>query len=186
MKLNKLRDKAYRNAVVHGWHEENLSDEHFLCLVMSELMEAVNADRKGKRALRKIFEATCNTPQPYPEQHWVFCFNQFIKDSIEDELADACIRLLDLAGLRGIDLSAIQQVEYPFGANETFTEFCFGLCKQITSFTPGRIGMGVNIHIVLMDIFSYCMALGIDLLWFIEQKMKYNGLRSYKHGGKSY
>ena len=56
MNLNELRNQAYRNAVVHGWHEENLSDEHFLCLVMSELMEAVNADRKGKRALRKIFE----------------------------------------------------------------------------------------------------------------------------------
>ena len=46
MNLNELRDKAYRNAVAHGWHEENLSDEHFLCLVISELMEAVEADRK--------------------------------------------------------------------------------------------------------------------------------------------
>ena len=33
MNLNKLRDKAYQCAVAHGWHEENLSDEHFLCLV---------------------------------------------------------------------------------------------------------------------------------------------------------
>lgn len=47
MNLNELRDKAYSNAVVHGWHEDNLSDEHFLCLVISELMEAVEADRKG-------------------------------------------------------------------------------------------------------------------------------------------
>lgn len=46
MNLNELRDKAYQCAVVHGWHEENLSDEHFLCLVISELMEAVEADRK--------------------------------------------------------------------------------------------------------------------------------------------
>lgn len=30
MNLNKLRDKAYQCAVAHGWHEENLSDEHFL------------------------------------------------------------------------------------------------------------------------------------------------------------
>ena len=77
MNLNELRNQAYRNAVVHGWHEENLSDEHFLCLVMSELMEAVNADRKGKRALRKIFEATCNTPQPYPGNKPVKCTISF-------------------------------------------------------------------------------------------------------------
>ena len=36
--LNELRDKAYQCAVAHGWHEENLSDELFLCLVISELM----------------------------------------------------------------------------------------------------------------------------------------------------
>lgn len=76
IELNELRDKAYRNAVVHGWHEESLSNEHFLCLVMSELMEAVNADRKGKRALRKIFEANCNTPQLYPEQQQKMKYNE--------------------------------------------------------------------------------------------------------------
>ena len=56
MNLNKLRDKAYQCAVAHGWHEENLSDEHFLCLVISELMEAVEADRKGKHANRGNLE----------------------------------------------------------------------------------------------------------------------------------
>lgn len=186
IELNELRDKAYRNAVVHGWHEENLSDEHFLCLVISELMEAVEADRKGKHADRKSFIKHYEDEEPHDSANFMYSFTQFIKGTVEEELADACIRLLDLAGLIGIDLSSFQQVEYPFGANETFTEFCFGICKQITSFTPGRIGMGVNIHVVLMDIFSYCRTMGIDLLWFIEQKMKYNELRPYKHGDKSY
>jgi len=44
--LNKLRDEAYQNAVEHGWHDRDLSDEHFLCLVISELMEAVQARKK--------------------------------------------------------------------------------------------------------------------------------------------
>lgn len=56
MNLNELRDKAYQCAVAHGWHEENLSDEHFLCLVISELMEAVEADRKGKHAKVAMFK----------------------------------------------------------------------------------------------------------------------------------
>ena len=50
MSLNELRDKAYRNAVTHGFHNKELSNEHCLCLVISELMEAVEADRKGKRS----------------------------------------------------------------------------------------------------------------------------------------
>ena len=53
--LNILKDRAYNNAVAHGWHEEDLSNEHFLCLVISELMEAVEADRKGQRAEKNKF-----------------------------------------------------------------------------------------------------------------------------------
>lgn len=34
--LNDLKKQAYQCAVAHGWHEENLSDEHFLCLVISD------------------------------------------------------------------------------------------------------------------------------------------------------
>lgn len=41
MNLNELRDKAYQCAVEHGWHDEDLSDEHFLCLGISELIETM-------------------------------------------------------------------------------------------------------------------------------------------------
>lgn len=52
MNLNELRDRAYKTACKHGWHEEDLSNEHLLCLVISELMEAVEADRKRMHAFR--------------------------------------------------------------------------------------------------------------------------------------
>ena len=50
MNLNELRDKAYKIACEHGFHNQELSNEHLLCFIISELMEAVEADRKGKRA----------------------------------------------------------------------------------------------------------------------------------------
>ena len=184
MNINELRNQAYRNAVVHGWHEENLSDEHFLCLVISELMEAIEADRKGKHANKERFDYYMSLKERSDDE-FIYAFKCNIKDSVEDELADGCIRLLDLAGLRNVDF-VIQQVEYPFGSNETFTEFCFGVCRQITSSTHERIGFSININVVLMDIFSYCRYKGIDIIWHIEQKMKYNELRPYKHGDKSY
>lgn len=46
--LNTLRDRAYKTACEHGFHEQELSNEHCLCLVISELMEAVEADRNGR------------------------------------------------------------------------------------------------------------------------------------------
>lgn len=113
MNLNELRDKAYQCAVVHGWHEENLSDEHFLCLVISELMEAVEADRKGRHADTKKFNQEMDyyihEMKLYGENYdkaYRDTFEYYLKDSVEDELSDACIRLLDLAGLRGYDLDS--------------------------------------------------------------------------------
>ena len=36
------------------------------------------------------------------------------------------------------------------------------------------------------SVIGYCQWRGIDLEWHIEQKMRYNELRSHKHGGKRY
>lgn len=53
---NELKDKAHSNAVKHGFWEGRPSDQHFLCLVISELMEAVEADRKGRYHYTKKFD----------------------------------------------------------------------------------------------------------------------------------
>lgn len=98
---NELKDKAHSNAVKHGFWEGRPSDKHFLCLVISELMEAVNAHRRNKFARvpanRKetIFDdRTFHHENKYFREN----FEEYVKDTVEDELADAAIRLLDLAG----------------------------------------------------------------------------------------
>ena len=45
MDLNKLRDQAYKSACDHGFHDEPYSIIYYKCLIISELMEAVEADR---------------------------------------------------------------------------------------------------------------------------------------------
>lgn len=182
MNLNKLRDKAYQCAVAHGWHDENLSDEHFLCLVISELMEAVEADRKGMHANRANFEYYMKQ-RKRDDGEFMYAFKQDIKDSVEDELADACIRMLDLAGLRGYDLDSF---DYEGSDTEdysdmTFTESMFRICVYVTD----NFYMD-ELYILLNEIFAFCRDRNIDIFWHIKQKMKYNELRPYKHGDKSY
>ena len=112
MNLNELRDKTYKIACEHGFHDTELSNKHFLCLIISELMEAVEADRGGKRANVDWFEKKISTSRicqgldlDIPkERGYEVTYNETIKGSIEEELADAVIHLLDLAGLRGISL----------------------------------------------------------------------------------
>lgn len=46
--FNALRDRSYKCACDHGFHDTDLSNGHLLMLVITELSEAVEADRKGK------------------------------------------------------------------------------------------------------------------------------------------
>lgn len=195
--LNSLRDKAYQCAVAHGWHEENLSDEHFLCLVISELMEAVEADRKGRHADTKKFNQEMDyyihEMKLYGENYdkaYRDTFEYYLKDSVEDELSDACIRLLDLAGLRNVDLGEVDVDELKCSEgffDWTFTESIYSIVSDMTN--QGYIethSFESHLRVSLMVVMSLCVKKNIDILWHIEQKIKYNELRSYKHGGKTY
>lgn len=136
--LNELRDKAYQCAVEHGWHEEKLSNDHFLCLVISELMEAVEADRKGKRAQVEKFKEWQGNSTPLTEETRTRRFNEdfeaYIKGCVEEELADACIRLFDLSGLNDINLGEISMDElndsywFPYFS---FTEYMYYFTSQL-------------------------------------------------------
>lgn len=184
--LNELRDKAYLCAIAHGWHEEELSNDHWLCLVVSELKEAVAADRKGNHADTEAFS------KYYDRVDFKENFERQIKDTVEDELADACIRLFDLAGLRNVNLSGVvfpisNSIEHVEARRKlTFTEWCFDVTSTIARFKRNHYPLGYLFIAILQEICCMAEIIGFDLLWHIEQKMKYNELREYKHGDKKY
>ena len=63
----------------------------------------------------------------------------------------------------------------------TFTESMFRICVYVTdNFYRDEL------YILLNEIFAFCRDRNIDIFWHIKQKMKYNELRPYKHGDKSY
>ena len=181
--LNELRDRAYKTACEHGFHEEELSNRHFLMLVITELSEAVEADRKGRRcdieSYKFIYKEHIKSNSEYLKK---LLFNRYVKDSVGDELADAAIRLLDLAGLRDVKIFRLNTIEDLLGAsykNIEFTECVFGIVSNITM-RSGCIDTCINS--TLERIFALAKSRGIDLLWHINEKMKYNELRPNKHG----
>ena len=186
--LNALRDRAYKTACEHGFHDQELSNEHCLCLVISELMEAVEADRKGKRANvdwynKKIANSRiCQglDPDIPKERGYEVAYNETIKGSIEEELADAVIRLLDLAGLRNLNLNRFALVNV-VSKKKTFTENIYSIVKDITNY---KYTLEELVNYAITQVFVLSDILDIDLLWHIEQKMKYNELREKMHGKK--
>lgn len=175
--FNELRDRAYDIAVRHGWHEEEKPLEHWLCLINGELSEAVEADRKVHRADYASFEK-------YTDEYFCYSFEAFVKDSLEDELADTVIRILDLSAVKKYDLSAVNintKIHHFIGGRKlSFTIKVFQLQSWIVRFfyNPGEYILKVLIE----SLFELANNLEIDLLRSVELKMKYNEYRPYKHG----
>lgn len=160
-------------------------------LILTEIAEAVNADRKDKHADVagfKEYQTYYGSFLPSEETRTIRFredFEAYIKNTVEDELADIVIRCFDLAGLRGIDLSEtaafIDDIE-SMKENKDFIDFCYMLSGIATCDS----GTDVKTISIIGSVLSYCKFNGIGIEWFIEQKMKYNKLRPYRHGGKKY
>jgi NTP pyrophosphatase (non-canonical NTP hydrolase) len=109
--LNKLSKQVHENAKKKGFlHEEKPNIGEKLALVHSEVSEALEAAREGKiwddvvryeRALKNGVDAT-------------EAYKEFIKPTMQTELADVIIRVLDICGYYALDIekSIKMKMEY--------------------------------------------------------------------------
>lgn len=189
--LNLLRDRIYKDTCEYEFHDNELSNEHFLCLVISELMKAVEAagsNRRNKHANVDWFNKRIETSRIYKgldpeipkERGFEVIYNETIKGSIEEKLADSAIRLFDLAGLRNIKIGhTMKDINVRIDdmaeacKDETFTETIYAI-----STLPARYDelydFSTIINDMLISILGLARHLDIDLIWHIEQKMKYS------------
>ena len=79
------------------WETDNFPEK--IALIHSELSEALEADRSDHHANIKDFKMDVLSGNDFFE-----AFKYHIKNSLEDELADAIIRILDLVGHKNIDI----------------------------------------------------------------------------------
>ena len=181
-RLSELARKIHEIATSHGWHEEKKSDAHWLCMVMTEIAEAVEADRKGKRANMKDFQRLIKFGE-VPAAYWKVCYSDFIKGSLEEEFADIVIRILDFANEKFGDSMEWQEWNVrKVSSKTTFTEKAFSLLRWMTN---ENIGMS-EITLFVQYMYSWSESLEIDLDWHIDAKMRYNDMRGYRHGNKAY
>lgn len=71
-----------------------------LMLCVSELAEAMEADRKSRFADLDVYHSERNLNPEMDKS----VFEKYIKDTFEDELADTVIRILDLCGALNINI----------------------------------------------------------------------------------
>ena len=175
-RLAKLQQRIWDVATAHGWHENPISTAQYCGLIMTEMAEAVEADRNGRR-----FKMTSAPPEDL--QWFKGWYQEWVKGSIEEEFADVVIRVLDMAQeVHGDKMRWLGY--YPYGQvyqeNESFIENAWYFIREVLNWGT------MNISDCVSFMFDWAQHLGIDLWQHIEWKMKYNELRPYKHGGKKY
>ncbi len=183
--IEKLKKEIHTNAVRQGWWEdgaENLVQKR--ALVICELAEAIEADRKGKFAKREAFTQrikelidSINVMSFHVEledallyrPNAIFCrqFENYIKDSVEDELADAAIRVMDLMAHSNVPAQT-----YTAESSIDLGGLLFDVAYHLEGYLPYALYL----------VIKHCEYNNIDLLWHIEKKMEYNLSRPYKHG----
>lgn len=119
--LNKMAVDVFQNNKKQGFWPENVKERNVpetLMLIVSELAEALEALRDANvmqkydtdilqdiyTELVKYNEAEKSTLSDLQNEQFFRFFKKNVKNTFEDELADALIRILDLAGALNIDI----------------------------------------------------------------------------------
>lgn len=115
--INNLSEEIHNNAVKKGFYTDEKNIGEMLCLIHSEVSEALEADRKDHHAKPERLEFVLSpTSELTYEQHFKAKFEMHVKNSFEDELADIMIRVMDLAGYKGIDLEKHIQLKMKYNS----------------------------------------------------------------------
>lgn len=174
-----LIERVQENSKDKGFHDVELSVEHKLMLIICEVSEAVEADREGRLA------------QPMPEdwqtlndEDFKMTFLRNVKDTLEDELADAVIRMMDSGYLDDTkeivtpDVFTIAKSFPPYTGREL--AFVEQACHLVDLIIFG--GIVNDLTKSCRFVFYLARQLDIDLATHIRMKMRYNSMRPRLHG----
>ena len=184
-KLTEWSKQIHENACKHGWHDEKKSDAHWLCMVMTEIAEAVEADRKNRRAAVLFYDLYRENIDgtPATDEQFKTAYDAYIKGSVEEEFADIVIRLLDFAYEKyGDNMEWREWCVRDLSSKTSFTEKAFSLLRWMTY---EDIGMS-DITLFVQYMYQWAYIMNVNLNFHIEAKMRYNAMRPYRHGCKAY
>lgn len=101
--INDLACAIYQRNVEKGFYEKEKNIGEMLCLIHSEVSEALEADRNRSYAM--LTEPQRNVLMGWTgSDDFIKDYKDKVKGSFEEEMADIFIRLLDMCAFKGIDI----------------------------------------------------------------------------------
>ena len=173
MNIKELSREINQWATEKGfWEKPNPAEK--LMLIVSELGEAVEAHRSGRYC-----RAELNYIKPYE-------FEQEVKDTFEDELADVFIHLFDLCYKYNIELDPGKYAhDYRLEKIDNVAECLFFTIKCLVKVYEYGIDFKTlaerELTTFYLDLLYLTKKWRINIEKHIELKMKYNNTRPHKH-----
>ena len=188
--LNDLAKAIHQNAKNKGFWDSPRNTGELFMLIISEAAEALEAHRKGRKADLKQF-ALPHNGNVTDDEWFKTSFENCIKDTTADEIADVVIRILDYCYVSEIEIKpALLSTTLVSLDSDNFGANLFQICGEIQKASEYALTNDIwdsakskdNIHSALALIIQLCEREEIDLLKHIELKMKYNATRERMHG----
>jgi len=179
--IKEMSKAIHQTAKDKGWWDKPRNTHEVYMLIITELAEAVEADRADyyaptPDAFDKLVRMHCERYDVSIERAFRPVFQEHLKGTVQVELADAVIRCLDWIEHTGLfyeDYGGISN--YKFTDNFAANTFLFTMLVGDS-----------RIQQAALQIIGYAQSKGWDFKWYMEQKMLYNEGRERMHGGKKY
>lgn len=192
--LASLAENAFKNAEKHGFYTESTEIETALMLIITEMAEAVQADRHNRYGSIEDYESEIQMGRDIPT-----AYKNSLEGTVESEFADIAIRILSLLGWMNsknpikINSNSVLADEYEIGRiqnkihRRNIAADLYRLNGMFSSFVDNESSywfVSKNLQNILMCTFAIAHNHNIDLMEYIKLKMQYNESRPYLHGCK--
>ena len=191
-----LAEDAFKNADKHGFYTENTEIETALMLIITEMAEAVQADRHNRHGSIEDYESEIQMGIDIPT-----AYKNTLEGTVESEFADIAIRILSLLGWMNskttikLKSDSILADEYGISKIQFKIQNTINTCSIAKDLyrLNGRLSWFVDnescswfvsdtLQDILMRVFAIAHNHNIDLMEHIKLKMQYNESRPYLHG----
>lgn len=197
--LQDLVTEAFAEAVANGF-SEHPDKKTAMVLVIGELSELVDADRKEHTAYRNLNvlarvekESVIQVQErimSWKDKRFKSFFEDNVKDTMEDEIADTVIRICNYLGSLGYEMEsaepfnpktaeAVQELMKRSTPPQNALDFMETICLYVYENLPES-----HLERVVHMLFAFADVMNVHLMWHIEAKIRYNRLRGYKYGKK--
>lgn len=196
--LASLAEDAFKNSDKHGFYTESTEIETALMLIITEMSEAVQADRTNRHGSIEDYESEIQMGIDIPT-----AYKNSLEGTVESEFADIAIRILSLLGWIDsktpikLKSDSILADEYGIGKIQLMVHNTInkgsiakdlyrlnGYFSRLVDNESCSWLVSDTLQEILMRVFAIAHNYNIDLMEHIKLKMKYNESRPYLHGCK--